>query len=408
VLLHPTSLPGGRLGDAAFRFVDWLHAAGQRWWQVLPLGPPGDHGSPYSSPSAFAGSPALLARPHARVTADEIEEFVAANAYWIADWAAYARPSEGPIADQVRFTREWRTLRQHAADRGIRILGDVPFYVALGGADQRGRPELFQEGEVAGVPPDDWSATGQLWGNPVYDWRAMRDDGFRWWTERVRVTLQHVDAVRIDHFRGFVAYWAVPARARTARNGRWRRAPGADLFARLHADLGELPVVAEDLGIITPAVRRLRRQFGMPGCVVMQFLFTENMQNPQRPSDDDDVVVYTGTHDNDTTVGWWTGLGDRGRRGVDRALAAAGIEEARPHWKLIRLALASRGRIAITPAQDLLGLGSAARMNRPGRARGNWRWRLEPGQLDRDLAAELRDRTAGTDRLTVTEGRKRA
>jgi 4-alpha-glucanotransferase len=407
VLLHPTSLPGGRLGDAAFRFVDWLHAAGQRWWQVLPLGPPGQHGSPYSSPSAFAGSPALLARPHARVTANEIEELVAANAYWIADWAQYARTSDRPLADQVRFTREWRAVRQHAADRGIRILGDVPFYVAYGGADHRGRPHLFQQGEVAGVPPDDWSATGQLWGNPVYDWRAMREDRFRWWTERVRVTLQHVDAVRIDHFRGFVAYWAVPAGARTARTGRWRRAPGAELFARLQADLGALPVVAEDLGIITPAVHRLRRQFGMPGCVVLQFRFGENIRHrPVVP--DDDVVVYTGTHDNDTTVGWWAGLGDRGRRDVDHALAAAGITESRPHWKLIRLALASRGRIAVIPAQDLLGLGTAARMNRPGRARGNWTWRLEPGQLDRALAAELRAQTEATDRMTVTDCRNRA
>ena len=408
MLLHPTSLPGGRLGDAAFRFIDWLHDAGQRWWQVLPLGSPGEHGSPYSSPSAFAGSPALLARPRARVTTDEIEEFVGANAYWIADWAAYARASDGPIADQVRFTREWRAVRQHAADRGIRILGDVPFYVAQGGADHRGRPHLFQEGEVAGVPPDDWSATGQLWGNPVYDWRAMREDGFRWWTERVRVTLQHVDAVRIDHFRGFVAYWSVPAGSRTARTGRWRRAPGAELFARLHDDFGALPVVAEDLGVITPAVHRLRRQFSMPGCVVLQFSFLEHMQNPQQGTNDDDVVVYTGTHDNDTTAGWWSSIGASERRRVDRTLAAAGIDEPRPHWKLVRLALASRGRIAIIPAQDLLGLGTAARMNRPGRARGNWTWRLEPGQLDRELAAELRDRTEATQRTGVTDRRKRA
>jgi 4-alpha-glucanotransferase len=403
VLLHPSSLPGGRLGDAAYRFVDWLHDAGQRWWQVLPLGPPGEHGSPYSSPSAFAGSPALLARPDARVTSAELEEFVAANAYWIADWARYQRlgrvapTPDGPIADQVRFTREWRALREHAADRGIRILGDVPFYVAFGGADHRARPHLFEDGEVAGVPPDDWSATGQLWGNPVYDWRAMREDDFRWWTERVRVTLQHFDAVRIDHFRGFVAYWAVPAGARTARTGRWRRAPGAELFARLHAELGALPVVAEDLGIITPAVHRLRGQFGMPGCVVLQFLFGENIRHrPLVPTDD--VVVYTGTHDNDTTVGWWTRLGERARRDVDRAVEAAGIDELRPHWKLIRLALASRARMAIIPAQDLLGLGTDARMNRPGRARGNWTWQLEPGELDRELAAALRDHTVAAHR----------
>jgi 4-alpha-glucanotransferase len=169
-----------------------------------------------------------------------------------------------------------------------------------------------------------------------------------------------------------------------------------------------LPVVAEDLGLITPAVHRLRRQFGMPGCVVLQFLFTEQMRNPQRVPNDDDVVVYTGTHDNDTTVGWWTGLGDRGRRRVDDALAAAGLEDARPHWKLIRLALANRARTAIIPAQDLLGLDSSARMNRPGRARGNWTWRLDTGKLDRALAAELRDHTEAANRTAVTEHRKRA
>src|SRR5262245_4715682 len=261
VLLHPTSLPGGHLGDAAFRFVDWLHDAGQRWWQVLPLGPPGRHGSPYSSPSAFAGSPALLARPEARVTIDDVEAFVATHAYWIADWAAYAGFGKDvgrrAVADQVRFAREWQALRQHAADRGVKILGDVPIYVAADSADCRSRPHLFQRGVVAGVPPDDWSATGQLWGNPVYDWAEMRADDFRWWIERVRQALRYVDAVRIDHFRGFVAYWAVPEGARTARTGHWRRAPGAELFSRLRSALGGLPVVAEDLGTITPAVHRL-------------------------------------------------------------------------------------------------------------------------------------------------------
>jgi 4-alpha-glucanotransferase len=396
VLLHPTSLPGGRIGDEARRFVDWLAAAGQRWWQVLPLGPPDAHGSPYSSPSAFAGSPALLANPRARVSADEIEEFVQDHPYWIGDWAAHV--GGDAVADQVRFAREWGTVRDHARERGVRILGDIPFYVAANSADTRSHPELFQRGEVAGVPPDDWSATGQRWGNPVYDWTAMRNEQFGWWVERFRRTLELVDAVRIDHFRGFVAYWSIPERLRTARHGRWRRSPGREVFEAVWRELGHVPVVAENLGLITPAVEGLRHEFGMPGCVVLQFLFTENLQNRPHPPAEENVVVYTGTHDNDTTNGWWSGLSPRAREQVDTELARSGIEEPRPSWKLIRLAFASNARTAIVPAQDLLGLGSRARMNFPGRAGGSWRWQLQPGMLGGDLAAELRDLTASSRR----------
>jgi 4-alpha-glucanotransferase len=395
VLLHPTSLPGGALGDEGYRFVDWLAEAGQRWWQVLPLGPPDAHGSPYSSASAFAGSPALLARPDAVVSTDALEEFVATHPYWIGAWSAFA--GRDAIADQVRFTREWGALRNHANDLGVRILGDIPFYVAAGSADVGNAPELFRTNAVAGVPPDDWSATGQLWGNPLYDWAAMRESRYRWWIERFRRTLELVDAVRVDHFRGFVSYWAVPAGSSDARHGRWQRGPGTDLFGAVEAALGPIPVVAENLGVITPAVERLRAQLAMPGCAVLQFSFSDAMHN-RPPAVTDDDFVYTGTHDNDTTLGWWSGISEAERSRVDAELARRGIEEADPSWKLIRIALASEGRVAIVPAQDLLGLGEEARMNRPGRADGNWGWRLPSGRLDRELAKKVR-------RLTEAGGR---
>jgi 4-alpha-glucanotransferase len=213
ILLHPTSLPNGVLDEHAYRFVDWLASAGQRWWQVLPLGPPDSTGSPYASPSAFAGSPQLLADPEAPVSAAELDAFRTRHAYWLDDWVAYG----GSADDQVRFEREWQTLRRYAAKRRVRIFGDMPIYVAPGGADHVAHPGLFQRGVVAGVPPDAFSRTGQLWGSPLYDWPAMRKDGYRWWTERFRRAFTLADLMRIDHFRGFVAYWAVPQRARTAQ-----------------------------------------------------------------------------------------------------------------------------------------------------------------------------------------------
>ena len=388
VLLHPTSLPGGRLGDEAYRFVDWLAAAGQAWWQILPLGPPDETGSPYKAASAFAGWSGLLAEPDAPVSAQELERFVAAHPYWIGDWAAYA--SGEAIADQVRFAREWSALRGYAAQRGVRLIGDLPIYVAPGGADHRSHPELFQAGMVAGVPPDDWSATGQLWGNPLYDWEAMRATGFRWWIERMRRTSELVDLCRIDHFRAFVAYWAVPARNRTARAGAWHRAPGRELFAAIKDELGTLALIAEDLGLITEPVQRLRDELGLPGMVVLQFSFAENLKNPQAATGEEpNSVIYTGTHDNPTTAEWWALASDAERDHAGRAFAAAGIEETEPVWAMIELALLAPSRLAVIPAQDLLGLGEQARMNTPGRETGNWGWRLEPEQLTEALAARL-------------------
>src|SRR5581483_115526 len=355
VLLHPTSLPGGRLGEEAFRFVDWLAAARQSWWQILPLGPPDRSGSPYRASSAFACWPGLLADPGAAVSAGELEGYVARHPSWTGHWAAFA--GEGALADQVRFEREWAELRAYAHDRGIRILGDLPIYVAPGSADHVSNPELFQEGVVAGVPPDEWSATGQLWGNPLYDWPTFRSTGYRWWIDRFRRTFELVDAVRIDHFRGLVAYWAVPAGHKTALRGSWRRGPGRELFDAVAATLGELPLVAEDLGVITPPVERLRDELGLPGMVVLHFELAARTDPLDVP---ENRVVYTGTHDNETSAGWWTRQPRAVRRYARELAATVGIEDAEPSWLLIRLALASHGRIAIVPAQDLLGLGNEA------------------------------------------------
>ena len=382
ILLHPTSLPGGRLGAEAYRFVDWLAAAGQSWWQVLPLGPPDEVGSPYKSPSAFAGWPGLLAEPDAPVSAAERDDFVARQAFWIGDWAEFA--GGDAIADQVRFEREWRRLRVYAAEHGVRLIGDLPIYVAPGSADYRSHPELFQERFVAGVPPDAFTADGQLWGNPLYDWRALRAQGFRWWVERFRRTFELVDLTRLDHFRGFVAYWAVRADAATAKEGSWRRGPGKDLFEAARDAVGDLPLIAEDLGVITKAVERLRDELGLPGMHVLQWAFTEDTRSPHRLENHrENGVVYTGTHDNDTAVGWWGKL-SRAER------AATGLDPADPGWSLIRLAYSSRAALAIVPLQDVLRLGSEARMNTPGSESGNWRWRLDAGDLTSASATELR------------------
>ncbi|HZS29775.1 MAG TPA: 4-alpha-glucanotransferase [Gaiellaceae bacterium] len=370
ILLHPTSLPSGKLDREAYRFVDWLAAAGQSWWQVLPLGPPDEFGSPYRSPSAFAASPELLARPRARVTSREIELFVARHSFWIGDWERFA--GEDAIANQVRFEREWTALREYAAERGVRLIGDLPIYVSPAGADVAGRPELFQHGDVAGAPPDALSATGQLWGNPLYDWPVHRASGYLWWRERFRRTFELVDLCRVDHFRGFVSYWAVPERNKTALRGRWRRGPGADLFHAVERELGDLPVIAEDLGRITPAVYRLRDELGLPGMVVLLWGFGGARGNPHRPENHRrNAVVYTSTHDTDTAAGFFGG--------------------SPSNWQLIETAYASPAALAIVPAQDVLGLGSEARMNRPGTARGNWEWRLEPGRLTPALASRLRE-----------------
>jgi 4-alpha-glucanotransferase len=405
IQLHLTSLPSGRLGPDAYRFADWLAEAGQSWWQLLPLSPPDRYRSPYKARSAFAAWNGLLADPRAPVVREREIEFRERNAYWIGDWERLG--GRGAVADQVRFDDEWGALRRYCSERGVQLLGDVAIYVAPGSIDHRAHPELFQDGLLAGVPPDAFSDKGQLWGNPLYDWPALRSRGYRWWVERMRRTLSLFDVARIDHFRGFVAYWAVPADASTAIDGSWKRGPGRAVFdaiARgLELELRQgLPFVAEDLGVITPAVERLRDSLGLPGMLVLQFGFEpDEPGSVHRPENHaEHRFVYTGTHDHDTARGFVESL-DPGRRAVlDDSLSAVGIVEKRePWWALIRLAMSSPARVAMLQAQDVLGLGSEARMNDPRRPSGNWRWRLEPGALTKKLARRLREATAEGGRL---------
>ena len=392
VQLHLTSLPDGRLGGGAYEFVDWLAASGQTWWQMLPLGPPDRYRSPYKARSAFAAWPRLLGSPRAPVRASEVIDFFDRHAFWIGDWERFA--GRGAIADQVRFEREWGALRAYAAGAGVRLFGDIAIYISAGSVDHISHPELFQEGSVAGAPPDAFSRTGQLWGNPLYEWPAMRRRGYRWWVERLRRTFELFDLARIDHFRGFVSYWAVPVGARTAVAGRWKRGPGRAVFDAARRALGPEPAfVAEDLGVITPAVTRLRDELGWPGMVVLQFAFDPSIpRSPHRFENHVfNRVVYTGTHDHDTARGWYASLGPGVRASVDAEFARRGVVDRDPWWSLIRLAMRSPARLAMVQAQDVLGLGSEARMNDPARAGGSWRWRMEPGALTPGLAARLRE-----------------
>ena len=375
-MLHPTSLPGGTLGADAYAFVDWLEAAGQRWWQVLPLGPPDDVGSPYASSSAFAAWSGFLAEPDAPVSEPELDTFRKVNGYWIDDWER----AGGSVADQVRFEREWTTLREYARERGVGLIGDVPIYPADGSVDHLAHPELFLDGLVAGAPPDPLGPLGQHWGNPLFDWDAVAQDGYRWWIERLRRTLALFDLTRIDHFRGFADFWAIPEHETDARTGHWLPGPREALFRAAEAELGPLPVIAEDLGLITPDVEELRDALGFPGMVVILWAVrpTEHPDSPHRfENHREHQVIYTTTHDTDTLKGHFP---------------------EREPWELIELALSSRPALCMIPAQDVLGLGSEGRMNTPGEPLGNWAWRLEPDQLTEELAERLRAATVANRR----------
>ncbi|MGH8275412.1 MAG: 4-alpha-glucanotransferase [Steroidobacteraceae bacterium] len=424
VLLPLASLeaPLGRGGRA---FIDWLAQGGFSLWQFLPVGPVGPDRSPYWVRSDWAGNPQLLdpaelPDPNAPVDAG----FLAATAAWLPDYALFEALSRAhggapfwawppqlrdraPQAltavrrelapelarverEQYAFHLQWERLREHARARDVRLFGDLPFYVGPSSAETWVHRALFQlapsgaPAVVGGVPPDYFSEAGQLWGNPAYDWHAQQRTDFSWWLSRVRAQLARMDLLRLDHFRALAAYWAVPAGAPDARGGAWHTAPGAQLLQRLRAEFSDLPLVAEDLGVITPDVLALRNDFGLPGMRVLQFAFDGGPDNPHLPYlHERCCVVYTGTHDNDTARGWYWHL--------DRAVAARAnlylhcsadeIPEA-----LIRAALGSVARLAVVPAQDLLRLGSEARTNTPGTTAGNWAWRLAPGALTADLA----------------------
>lgn len=304
---------------------------------------------------------------------------------------------------QFLFRVQWTALKQHANQRGIQIIGDIPIYVALDSADVWANPEQFRllaDGRpevVSGVPPDLFTSDGQLWGNPVFDWSYMENDEFGWWIERVRRLTELVDVVRFDHFRGLAAGWVIPAGDATARGGRWERAPGSELFRAIEASLGHLPIVVEDLGIITPDVHALRMAHGLQGMKVLQFAFDADPDNAYLPHNyDSDCVVYTGTHDNQTTIGWFQSCTEIDRQQVQTYLGTDGSDIA---WDFIRLAFESVADMAIVPLQDVMRLGDEARMNRPGTAMGNWKWRYLSHQLNDGLARGLRELSGAYGRL---------
>lgn len=495
ILLHPTSLPGpygiGELGTQARAFLDWLSAAGQHFWQVMPLGPTGYGDSPYQAFSAFAGNPylisldtlrdegllldsdfegmpdfsaqridyglqyiwrhqmlrrafthfeELLSTPKGAALAQEFEQFKAQEADWLADYAlfmalkveqgglpwnawplALRKREEAALSDardrlrretervafqQFMFARQWRSVRQYAAQRGIQIIGDIPIFVALDSSDAWANPEQFyfddqgQPTAVAGVPPDYFSETGQLWGNPLYNWPAMQERGFDWWIKRFQASLKLYDVIRVDHFRGFAGYWEIPFPAETAMNGRWVPALGHQMFAAVRQALGNLPIIAEDLGVITPDVETLRDDYELPGMAVLQFAFGggDYAVNAFLPHNlKENQVVYTGTHDNDTSRGWWLSAEDSERANFR---AYTGLEPSEHNFSahLIRLAFESRAKLAIVPLQDVLNLGSDHRMNLPGSTDSNWSWRFQAGDLTSELAVALRELTEATHR----------
>ena len=431
VLAHITSLPGGgtrgSIGEVACRFVDFLAASGFSVWQTLPLGPVNHSGSPYQSDSAFAGNIRLVSEEEEGAAAG-YRVFCEAQRYWLEDYVLYqalrerrdqaawyewpadlrdreagtlaaARVELGDILEagrqaQYRFFDAWRRLKAYANAAGIYMFGDLPLFAAHDSADVWSHRELFcvdDQGrmtEVAGAPPDAFAADGQDWGCPQYRWQDCAAEGFRWWTERLRLQASLFDLLRLDHFRGFEASWTIPAGAATAREGRWWTVPGDAWFGAVSAALGPYAFVAEDLGYITPEVHALRRRLGLPGMHVLQFAFEGDAHSTHLPHNHEAAgVVYTGTHDNDTTLGWWQALDETSRQ---RALQYLDYPGERMPWPLIHAALASVCELAVLPLQDCLALDGSARMNTPGTATGNWQWRCPEGALDAGLAERLR------------------
>ncbi|MCI8598228.1 MAG: 4-alpha-glucanotransferase [Lachnospiraceae bacterium] len=481
ILVHPTSFPSpygiGDFGKGAYEFIDFLEAAGQHLWQVLPLVPITSYGnSPYQGFSVFAGEPLLISPEilkeklllsqedlnsipdfnpvkidYERVreykyslyqkayssflhTADknlleEYDSFYAANKFWLDDyclfmaakdfhngapWMEWPDDLRNPTPDslalweeklkdgigyhqflQYLFYIQWYSLKQYANEKGIAVVGDIPIFVSLDSADVWANRELFQmtkEGYpscVAGVPPDYFSSTGQLWGNPLYDWKVHKANRYQWWISRIRNQIDQVDYLRIDHFRGLEAYWSVPAGETTAINGTWRKGPGEDLFHAIQEELGnDLPIFAEDLGLITPEVEHLRDSFGFPGMRILQFAF-EGGESTFLPHqlDTRNCICYTGTHDNDTSAGWYEHASEYSKDKVRRYM---NTDAGNISWDFIRTCLGTIARFAIFPLQDVLRLGSDARMNIPGTAEGNWSWRFHNGDLHSNIAQQLR------------------
>ncbi|PYV77116.1 MAG: 4-alpha-glucanotransferase [Acidobacteria bacterium] len=486
ILLHPISLPSrggiGDFGPAAYEFLDFLAAARQGLWQVLPLNPPANGNSPYSSTSAFAGNPLLISlerlAEHGWLDASELsglpvdvgpinydevrraklpllqsaarkflkpadgrarsrfDHFCHENAWWLEDfvlfdslrerhgkhwnqWPSNLARREPNALDSIRaelstdlsirrvvqffFWEQWHALQLYCAQKSIRIVGDIAIFVDYDSADVWAHRNLFRLGEVdllpevvSGVPPDYFSATGQRWGNPLYNWDAIRADDYRWWLQRLRWATQTCDYIRLDHFRGFAQFWGVPASERTAINGRWVDGPGDEFFNKLKQELGGLPFFAEDLGLITPDVVVLRDSHNISGMAVLQFAFSDAGAHAYLPHRlHANRVIYTGTHDNDTTLGWWSTLGEKERAAV---LALVGPCEDGVNWGLTRLAHSSPASFSVVPLQDVLSLGSEARLNTPSTHTGNYHWRYQLGALKPELAQKLAALAEVTDR----------
>lgn len=487
ILLHPICFPSrggiGDFGPAAYEFLDFLAEARQGLWQVLPLGPPANGNSPYSSTSAFAGNPLLIslerladrgwlekaklagnsADVHAidydrvrafklpllneaarnfqksanSVARSHFEQFCEENQWWLEDFVLYdalrdryshqlwkhwpeelarrqpdaLQKARTELAEEMAarrviqflFWEQWRALRVYCAQKSVRVVGDIAIFVDYDSADVWANRELFRlkdnlEPEVvSGVPPDAFSANGQRWGNPLYNWDVMRGRGFRWWVQRLRWATQTCDFIRLDHFRGFAQFWEIPANEETAINGRWVDGPRDELFNKLREQLGGLPFFAEDLGYITPDVLALRDNHQIPGMAVLQFAFGDPGAHTYLPYRlTPNRVVYTGTHDNDTTLGWWKSANDYERHAAEAFL---GRSEDGINWAMIRAAQGSPASFAVCPLQDVLGLGSEARMNVPSKKDGNYHWRYQPGALGRELATKLAALAEVTDRM---------
>jgi 4-alpha-glucanotransferase len=487
ILLHPISLPSrggiGDLGPAAYEFLDFLAAARQGLWQVLPLNPPANGNSPYSSTSAFAGNPQLVSLERLaekgwlnssalsklcdkvgpidyeyvnreklpllwqaaknfldRASGEarqKFDRFCSENAWWLEDYVLFdtlrqrhggnwsqwpsqlachensaleaARHEFGPDLSlrrvaQFFFWEQWHALRHYCVQKSIYVVGDIAIFVDYDSADVWANRGLFrirdsdlQPEVVSGVPPDYFSATGQRWGNPLYDWNAIRAQGYRWWVQRLRWATQTCDFIRLDHFRGFAQFWEIPADEPTAIKGSWVDGPGDEFFNQLKQELGGLPFFAEDLGMITQDVLDLRDRHNIPGMAVLQFAFGDPGAHAYLPHRlNANRVIYTGTHDNDTCVGWWHNLSERERTAV---LSLVGPCEDGPNWGLIRLAQSSPANLSVVPLQDLLGLGSEARLNTPSTHTGNYHWRCQPGVLKPEIAKKLADLAEVTDRL---------
>ncbi len=463
VLLHPTSLPSqtldasyiGDLGPASRRFTDWLHAAGFGLWQMLPIGPVGLGNSPYSSQSSFAIEPMLISikdlvdeqflpssvlnvpvkermsrtdqcdwrkarafkNPRLEMAFNQFSRkrsgraaftrFQKNHSEWLGPWCTWiSERSQGTFEFhafvQYVLNRQWQRMRNYAQKRKVALVGDLPIFCGAQSADVAADPQLFRldsHGKptvVTGVPPDSFSRDGQLWGHPHYRWNEHRKDGYRWWCNRVRTTLERFDRLRIDHFVGFVHAYEISADAKNARNGRWGSTPGREILAALKTTLGPLPFIAEDLGNVTPKVQTLRKDFGLPGMRILQWAFGSPDSRDLPKHHPLDSVVYPGTHDNDTIAGWWRSLPNRPRQRFETLTGMTGKMAPRA---MTELAIESPAHTAIIQAQDLLGLGRSARMNTPGIPTGNWRWRLQRGQLDRALARKIYRKNSEADRL---------